>query len=517
MRIIDFFEQGVNYYPDNTAFCDQSSEFTYAMADREARKIAGAIRGNGFQKGDRIGVYSPNSNLAFLTLLGLMRSEAVWLPINPRNSTASNIDLAERFGMSLMFYSESFNQEVQDIKSAATGIQSFVCIDGKGSVGMSLEDFCDGRPDTLALGPEEPGELAAIFGTGGTTGKSKGVLMGHSSLEAFFHNYHAHFSYQEGSVHLVVAPMTHAAGIMGCLHFPRGGKNVICSSPDPLSIMRDIEKYQVTHLFLPPTILYMMLAHDEVKNYDYSSLQHFMVGAAPTSLEKLKEACKIFGTSMTEAYGQTEAPAAITLKAPWDYLDQNGNIIEHRLRGIGRPAIFNRVKILDKSGNEVPLGEPGEICVAGKLVTQGYLDDPEATQEAFRDGWLWTGDIGVMAADGYIEIIDRRKDMIISGGFNVYPNEVEQVITEIPSVQECAVIGIPDEKWGEAVKAFIQLKPKEKLREGDVIAYVKKELGSVKAPKSVDFVDELPKSPVGKILKTELRAPYWSAKNKAVN
>ena len=132
MRIIDFFGQGVSYYPDNTAFCDQSSEFTYAMADREARKIAGAIRGNGFQKGDRIGVYSPNSNLAFLTLLGLMRSEAVWLPINPRNSTASNIDLAERFGMSLMFYSESFNQEVQDIKSAATGIQSFVCIDGKG-------------------------------------------------------------------------------------------------------------------------------------------------------------------------------------------------------------------------------------------------------------------------------------------------------------------------------------------------------------------------------------------------
>ena len=269
--------------------------------------------------------------------------------------------------------------------------------------------------------------------------------------------------------------------------------------------------------FCPQQCLYMMLAHEEVEKFDYSSLQHFMVGAAPTSLEKLKEACKVFGASMTEAYGQTEAPAAITLKAPWDYIDADGNIIEHRLRGIGRPAIFNQVKILDTDGNEVSRGEPGEICVAGNLVTQGYLDNPEATAEAFRDGWLWTGDIGVMAADGYIEIVDRRKDMIISGGFNVYPNEVEQVISEMAEVQECAVIGIPDEKWGEAVKGVVQLKPDAELSEEKLIVYVKDKLGSVKAPKSIDFVDELPKSPVGKVLKTELRDRYWSDMNKAVN
>jgi len=517
MRIIDFFEQGVRYYPAKVAFVDGTSSYTYAEADGHVGKIAAAIRGNGFKKGDRIGVYSPNANIAFLALLGLMRAEAVWLPINPRNSVETNIDLADRFGMSVMMYSSAFNDEVKEIQAAVPGIKAFVCIDGEGSIGNTLASFCDGHPDTHTAEPEATGELAAIFGTGGTTGKSKGVLMNHTALETFFQNYHAHFSYKEDSVHLVVAPMTHTAGIMGCLHFPRGGKNVVCASPDPLTIMQDIEKYRVTHLFLPPTVLYMMLAHEEVEKFDYSSLQHFMVGAAPTSLEKLKEACKVFGASMTEAYGQTEAPAAITLKAPWDYIDADGNIIEHRLRGIGRPAIFNQVKILDTDGNEVSRGEPGEICVAGNLVTQGYLDNPEATAEAFRDGWLWTGDIGVMAADGYIEIVDRRKDMIISGGFNVYPNEVEQVISEMAEVQECAVIGIPDEKWGEAVKGVVQLKPDAELSEEKLIVYVKDKLGSVKAPKSIDFVDELPKSPVGKVLKTELRDRYWSDMNKAVN
>lgn len=517
MRIIDFFDQGVRYHRDKIAFVDPISTYTYHEADREAHKIAAAIHGNGFQKGDRIGIYSPNANTAFLALLGLMRAEAVWLPINPRNSIESNIDLADRFGMTVMLYAEVFNEQVEEIETAVPGIKTFVCIDGEGSIGQSLTAFCEGHAAHHKVGAEAPGELAAIFGTGGTTGKSKGVLMNHTALETFFQNYHAHFSYREDSVHLVVAPMTHTAGIMGCLHFPRGGRNVICKDTDPLSIMQAIEEHAVTHVFLPPTVLYMMLSHQEVAKYDYKSLQHFMVGAAPTSLEKLKEACQVFGPCMTEAYGQTEAPAAITLKAPWDYIDADGNINEDRLRGIGRPAIFNQVKILDTDSNEVPRGEPGEICVAGKLVTSGYLDNPEATAEAYRNDWLWTGDIGVMAEDGYIEIVDRRKDMIISGGFNVYPNEVEQVITEITAVQECAVIGVPDEKWGEAVKGVVQLKAGAELNESELIAYVKDKLGSVKAPKTIDFVDELPKSPVGKVLKTELRDQYWTHMNKAVN
>ena len=517
MRFIDFFDQGVRYYASNVAFLDSESSYTYAEADTHIHKIAGAIRGNGFPKGTRVGVYSPNSNNAWLALLGLMRAECVWLPINPRNSIETNVDLSGRFEMEIMFYDSCFNQEVQEIQKQVPNLKAFVCINGEGSLGESLDGFTNGHPDFHQVGSHEQNELAAIFPTGGTTGKSKGVLMNHEALETFVANYYTHFNYHEGSVHLVVAPMTHSAGIMGCLHFMRGGKNVITKHVDPLSIMQDIAEHKVTHLFLPPTVMYMMLAHEDVGKYDYSSLQHFIVGAAPTSLEKLKEAIEIFGPCMTEAYGQTEAPAAITLKAPWDYMDKDGNINEERLKGIGRPAAFSTVKILGEDGQEQRRGEPGEICVSGRLVTLGYLNNPEATAEAHRDGWLWTGDVGVMAEDGYIQIVDRSKDMIITGGFNVYPNEVEQAITEHPAVQDCAVIGIPDEKWGEAVKGVIQLKPGQVVTEDEIITLVKDKLGGVKAPKSVDFIDDLPRSPNGKVMKVDLRKKYWEGKDRAVN
>tara|TARA_R110002049_G_scaffold29305_14_gene99630 strand:+ start:4135 stop:5694 length:1560 start_codon:yes stop_codon:yes gene_type:complete len=517
MRLIDFFDQGVRYHAKKTAFVDSESSYSYGEADTKIHKIAAAIRGNDFDKGTRIGVYSPNSNNAWLALLGLMRAEGIWLPINPKNSVETNVDLTSRFETKILFYDSCFNQEVEEIQSAVPTIAQFVCINGEGAIGTNLADFVDGQPEFHEIGEPETNELAAIFPTGGTTGKSKGVLMNHEALETFASNYHGHFQYKEDSVHLVVAPMTHSAGIMGCLHFIRGGKNVITKNVDPLSIMQDITEHRVTHLFLPPTVMYMMLAHTDVRKYDYTSLQHFIVGAAPTSLEKLKEAISVFGPCMTEAYGQTEAPAAITLKAPWDFTDSEGNVDEERLSGIGRPAYLNEVKILDDDENEVERGEPGEICVRGRLVTLGYLGNPEATNKSFRNGWLWTGDVGVMDESGYVRIVDRSKDMIITGGFNVYPNEVEQVVAEDPSVQECAVIGVPDEKWGEAVKAVIQCKPGQTVLEADIISAVKERLGSVKAPKSVEIVDNLPRSPNGKVMKTELRKKYWQGKDRAVN
>jgi len=517
MRIIDFWDQGVAYHANNQAFLDNSSQYTYSEADKQIHKIAAAIHGNGYNKGTQVGVYAPNSNDAWLALLGLMRAESIWLPINPRNSVEVNVDLSERFEMDVMFYDACFNEQVKEIQAQVPSIKAFVCITGEGEVGQSLADFVAGQPEFHQIGDQEVNELAAIFPTGGTTGKSKGVLMNHEALETFAINWYSHFNFHEKSVHLVVAPMTHSAGIMGCLHFMRGGTNVITKHVDPLSIMQDIAEHNVTHLFLPPTVMYMMLAHEEVNDYEYSSLQHFVVGAAPTSVEKLKEAINIFGPCMTEAYGQTEAPAAITLKAPWDYIDSEGNINEDRLAGIGRPAGLNQVKLLGEDGKEVPRGEAGEICVKGRLVTLGYLNNPEASAEAHKEGWLWTGDVGVMSDDGYIKIVDRSKDLIITGGFNVYPNEVEQVISTHAEIQECSVIGVPDEKWGEAVKAVVQLKPGQTISVEAIIDDVKAKLGSVKAPKTVDFIDDLPRSPNGKVMKADLRKKYWSGKDRAVN
>jgi|JRYD01.1.fsa_nt_gb acyl-CoA synthetase (AMP-forming)/AMP-acid ligase II len=517
MRIIDFFDRGAELYPHNIAFIDGDERLTYTQAADATHRIAAALHAHGYAKGAKIGVYAPNSNIAFLSLLGLMRAEGVWIPINPRNSIAVNADLLRRFDGELLLYHSMFEAEVRQILAVAPNIKAAVCIDATSERNPSLASWLEGSAIRHEVGPQDEHEVMAIFPTGGTTGESKGVLMTHRSIATLFANFFAHFHYYDGTCHLVVAPMTHSAGILGCMHFARGGTNVIARKVEPGAILSDIQTYKVTHLFLPPTVLYMMLAHPDVKKYDYSSLQHFLIAAAPSSLEKVKEAIGVFGPVMSECFGQAECPAAITMKAPWDYLGPNGEIDEARLQSVGRPAVFNTVAILDDEGCELPRGEMGEICVKGALVTPGYYKQPEATAEIRSFGWHHTGDIGVMDGDGFITMMDRKRDMIISGGFNVYPNEIEQVIAAHPRVQECAVIGVPDEKWGEAVKAVVLLKPGAPVDAEELIHLVKGQLGGVKAPKSIDFVADLPRSPAGKVMKKEIRKAYWVNVKRGIN
>jgi acyl-CoA synthetase (AMP-forming)/AMP-acid ligase II len=517
MRVIDFFDQGVDLYPENLAFVDGDEHLTYAQASEKTHHIASAIRGHGYAKGVKAGVLAPNSNIAFLALLGLFRSEAVWIPINPRNAVDANVDLLDRFDGELMFYHSSYEREAEQIIEAVPGVNEIVCIDKASDRHPSFDTWLDGFETEFEMGEENPDDLLAIFPTGGTTGKSKGVMMAHSGIETMFANFYAHLNYYDDTRHLVVAPMTHSSGLMGCVHFPRGGINQMMAAADPEAILKAIQDDKITHLFLPPTVLYMLLARPDVRDYDYSSLQHFLVGAAPTSLEKLKEAIDVFGPVMTELYGQAEAPASILAKSPWDYMDKDGNINEGRLASAGRPTVFGQVALMDDDGNLMPKGRAGEIVMKSRLVMPGYYKNPEATAEVSQFGWHHTGDVGVMSEDGYVTIVDRKKDMIISGGFNVFPNEIEQVLTGHDAVQDCAVIGVPDEKWGEAVKGVVQLKPGAKASEEELIALSKEELGGVKAPKSIDFIDDLPRSPNGKVLKTELRKQYWEGSGRGVN
>jgi acyl-CoA synthetase (AMP-forming)/AMP-acid ligase II len=516
MRTIDFFDRGVKLYPENLAFVEPGAEITYRESAEITHHIASAIRGRGYAKDSKIAILAPNCNAAFLALLGLMRAECIWIPINPRNAIEANIELLDRFEGEVLFYHSQFEKEAEQVLREVEGIKEIVCLDREGAAGTYLEDWTADYRQDFPVTEENPEDLFALFPTGGTTGKPKGVMITHRNIETMYANTWQAFMFRDNSRHLVVAPMTHTAGILGCAHFTRGGTNYMMAKADPEAILKAVEAYRITHYFIPPTVLYMMLALPNVRDYDHSSLQHLFVGAAPTSLEKLKEAIDVFGPVMSEGFGQTEAPAAITAKAPWDYMDENGNIIESRLASIGRPCAYNNVAMLDDEGNEVPRGERGEICVKGTLVTPGYYKNPEATAEVREFGWHHTGDIGVMDEEGFIKIVDRKKDMIISGGFNVFPNEVEQVLTQHPAVQECAVIGVPDEKWGESVKAVIQLKPGQQATAEEIIAYAKAALGGVKAPKTVDFMDDLPRSPVGKVLKKDLRDLYWQGEQRQI-
>jgi acyl-CoA synthetase (AMP-forming)/AMP-acid ligase II len=296
-----------------------------------------------------------------------------------------------------------------------------------------------------------------------------------------------------------------------------GATNVIMPKFDAFEVLRNIERFRVTHLFLPPTAFYNLLSHADVEKFDYSSLRVFLLAGSPVSPDKLKRGVEVFGPCLCQSYGQTEAPMLLT------FLDQKtlaaaaaGNHPE-RLSSCGKPTSAVRLAIMDVAGRILPPQERGEIVARGTLVCGGYYKLPEATAEIRRYGWHHTGDIGYLDEDGYVYIVDRKKDMIITGGFNVFSVEVEAAIMALAQVHECAVIGVPHDVWGEAVKAFVVLKPGERLTEDEVVRHCKAKLGGVKSPKSVEFCKEIPKTPAGKIDRKALRASYWEHAERQVH
>jgi len=286
---------------------------------------------------------------------------------------------------------------------------------------------------------------------------------------------------------------------------------------DPQAVLENIPNHRVTHMFLPPTALYALLAHPRVEDFDYSSLRRMLIVAAPVSPDKLKEAVKVFGPCVCQSYGQTEAPMYMTWLDPGTLAAAAAGNHPERLRSCGRPTLAVRLAIMDDEGELLPPGQAGEIVARGALVSAGYYNLPEATAEIRTHGWHHTGDIGYRDEDGFFYIVDRKKDMIITGGFNVFCGEVEACVMELPQVRDCAVIGVPDAKWGEAVKAIVVLRSGESLTDEAIIAHCKARLGGVKAPKSVDFATEIPKTPAAKTDKKALRQPYWAGVERSVN
>ena len=311
-------------------------------------------------------------------------------------------------------------------------------------------------------------------------------------------------------VYLALAPLTHAAGVLCFPIMTLGGEIVIMPAPDLAEFLALVGRHRVTHAFLPPTLIYMLLDHPGLAAADLTSLQCLWYGAAPMSAARLEQAIGAIGPVMGQLFGQTEAPMMISTMAPADHLHADGTLARERFASAGRPTPLVTVAIMDDQGKLLPAGQRGEIVVRGPLVMAGYYKDPAATAEASRHGWHHTGDIGYLDAGNYLYIVDRAKDMIITGGFNVYSAEVEQALLAHPGVLDCAVIGLPDDKWGERVTAVIQPYPGQDVTDEDIRAFVKARLGSVKAPKQVEVWPDLPRSKVGKVLKNEVKSHLLS-------
>ncbi len=311
--------------------------------------------------------------------------------------------------------------------------------------------------------------------------------------------------------YLALAPLTHAAGVLCFPVMTLGGEIVIMPKPDLGEFLALVERHRITHTFLPPTLIYMLLGHADLDQTDKTSLQCLWYGAAPMSASRLEEAITRIGPVMGQLFGQTEAPMMISTLAPAEHFRDDGSLATERLSSAGRPTPLTTVAIMDDEGRLLGQGQRGEIVVRGSLVMAGYYKNPDATADASRHGWHHTGDVGYLDEDNLLFIVDRAKDMIITGGFNVYSAEVEQALLAHPAVQDCAVIGLPDDKWGERVTAVVQLRAGQSVSEAEMRAFVKERLGSVKAPKQVEVWPDLPRSKVGKILKAEVKAQLKAA------
>jgi acyl-CoA synthetase (AMP-forming)/AMP-acid ligase II len=401
-------------------------------------------------------------------------------------------------------------------------VKHFICLDAEIDGDPSLESFMKqglNQPEIAWGDPRGNLErLAGLVPTGGTTGPAKGVMVTSLSWGTMVEMANLCLRCEDiEPVCLSTAPLSHAAGVVALAMFAMSATNVVMTAFDALEVLQNIPRYRVTHIFLPPTALYAMLAHPRVGEFDYSSLRRMLLAAAPVAPDKVKKAVEVFGPCVCQSYGQTEAPMYMT------YLDTktvaaaaSGDHPE-RLRSCGKATPAVRLAIMDDEGRLLPPQKTGEIVARGALVSAGYYNLPEATAEIRTHGWHHTGDVGYRDEDGFFYIVDRKKDMIITGGFNVYCAEVEACVMELAQVRECAVIGVPDEKWGEAVKAIVVLREGESLTEDAVIGHCKARLGGVKSPKTVEFWGEIPKTPAAKTDKKAIRKPYWGKVDRAVN
>lgn len=510
MAIIDFFDRGWRINPRGVAYIQDERSFSFQEVRDLSCRIGNGLIAAGLEKEAKAAVWADNDVTAWTCTLGLWRAGLVWIPVNGRNAPAENQYVLEAFDCEALFFQQAFAPVIESMRDKLPQIKLWVCIDAELPWAQSLSHWVENQPSTEPDVDYDMDDIIAISATGGTTGRPKGVMSTHRGLQTYFAQFMMAFTYgTQPPVNLAAAPMTHTAGMLSMPCTSRGGTVVILTRPDPAAMLGAIAKHRVTEFFLPPTVIYRLLDIPGIDKQDFSSLKYFLYGAAPMSIDKLKRAIEVFGPVMAGGYGQTEAPASISYLTPAEHFAGGQLASDERLSSVGRPNPLIRTEIMNDRNEPLPQGETGEICVRGDLVMKGYHKAPDKTAETVIDGWLHTGDIGHLDAEGYLHITDRKKDMIISGGFNIYPSEVEQVLWAHPAVRDCAVIGVPDDKWGEAVKAVVELNAGHEVKADELIALCKDKLGSVKAPKSVDFVAALPRSLVGKVLKKDLREQYW--------
>lgn len=518
MTLTDAFVDSLGRFADRVAIRVDGETYTYRELDERSNAVANALVARGVEPGDRVALMMSNCLGYVIADLAVLKAGAVKLPLNDMLTEDEFEYMLSDSRAGTVIAGPGFTETLSSLVDAVDTIERGFVIDAESDRFDSLADLeAEGdetAPPDVTIAPEDP---VGHFYTGGTTGRPKGVIHSHDN---FVQNIYAHImelDMTSSDTLLLMTPLPHSAGLFLWASLLLGATAVIRPGYEPEQALRDIEDHEITWTFLVPTMIYTMLDHPDLADSDTSSLETLVYGAAPMTPPRLREGLDEFGTVFTQFYGQTEVPNLITALGKEEHRIAVEEGKEHRLGSAGQPTLMADVKIVDtETGERQPPGSEGEIMATAPFVTDGYWERPEETAATIEDGWVHTGDVGKMDEDGYVYLLDRKSNMIISGGMNVYSTNVEEKLVEHPGVNRVAVIGIPDEKWGEAVTAII-VPADDDVTEEEIQEFADDELADYKRPKRIEFRAELPETPYGKIDKKALREPFWEASDRDIN
>ena len=501
-------------YGDATAMWFEGRETSFSQFDARTNQVANGLIAAGVKPGDRVAFLGKNMDVYYEIFLGANKARIALAAMNNRLAAPELEFVLSDSDAVWLFVTQDYFDVIETIKAACPSLKNIIAIDGGHSDWMDFTAWRDGQDTTDPKLPHDGEDDVLQLYTSGTTGLPKGVRLTNNNFLSFFEQaaelIWAH--YDIGDPVLDAMPLFHIAGVnIGLLSLIQGAKMVILREIHPIHILDLIEQQKIRHGFLVPAVILMLTQTPGVRERNFSSYKIMSYGASPIAESLLLEAADVFGCQFTQVYGLTETTGGATYMLPEAHDPARG-----KLRSCGVPYPGTQIKCVDDAGNEVPQGEVGEILIKSGFVMKGYWNRDEATAEAIKDGWFRSGDAGYFDDEGFLYIHDRVKDMIVTGGENVYPAEVENALYGHPDIADVAVIGVPDEKWGEGVKAIIVAKAGCTPIEADIIAYAKTRIAGYKCPKSVDVVDALPRNASGKVLRRQLREPYWQGVERRV-